>query len=135
MIRISLIFYLCCIFRAPIGQGYGLTETFAGAAFSEWDDTTVGRVGPPVPCCYIKVYHLVSFQENQPNLTIRSIKFWLSNYQSKKFKLICNGTNYVSQANGNKQFILTCSKPRYFSSKPRYFSSKQIQSALYMQNN
>lgn len=23
----------CC--RAPIGQGYGLTETFAGAAFSE----------------------------------------------------------------------------------------------------
>ncbi|GAB4859315.1 hypothetical protein Ancab_010777 [Ancistrocladus abbreviatus] len=39
---------------APIGQGYGLTETCAGAAFSEWDDTTVGRVGPPLPCCYIK---------------------------------------------------------------------------------
>ncbi|KAK7818763.1 long chain acyl-coa synthetase 8 [Quercus suber] len=40
---------------SPIGQGYGLTETFAGAAFSEFDDTTVGRVGPPLPCCYIKV--------------------------------------------------------------------------------
>ncbi|KAI5340038.1 hypothetical protein L3X38_019312 [Prunus dulcis] len=39
---------------APIGQGYGLTETFAGATFSEWDDTTVGRVGPPLPCGYIK---------------------------------------------------------------------------------
>ncbi|XP_027062596.1 long chain acyl-CoA synthetase 8 isoform X1 [Coffea arabica] len=45
---------------APIGQGYGLTETFAGAAFSEWDDTSVGRVGPPLPCCYIK---LVSWEE------------------------------------------------------------------------
>jgi len=45
-------------YRAPIGQGYGLTETFAGAAFSEWDDYSVGRVGPPLPCCYIKVCHI-----------------------------------------------------------------------------
>ncbi|XP_058112712.1 long chain acyl-CoA synthetase 8 [Magnolia sinica] len=45
---------------APIGQGYGLTETCAGAAFSEADDPTVGRVGPPVPCSYIK---LVSWEE------------------------------------------------------------------------
>ncbi|XP_057526905.1 long chain acyl-CoA synthetase 8 [Amaranthus tricolor] len=45
---------------APIGQGYGLTETCAGAAFTEWDDVTVGRVGPPLPCCYIK---LVSWEE------------------------------------------------------------------------
>ncbi|KAI3851080.1 hypothetical protein MKX03_001083 [Papaver bracteatum] len=44
----------------PIGQGYGLTETCAGAAFSEADDTTVGRVGPPLPCSYIK---LVSWEE------------------------------------------------------------------------
>ncbi|XP_047971621.1 long chain acyl-CoA synthetase 8 isoform X2 [Salvia hispanica] len=45
---------------APIGQGYGLTETCAGAAFSEADDISVGRVGPPLPCCYIK---LVSWDE------------------------------------------------------------------------
>ncbi|XP_059276678.1 long chain acyl-CoA synthetase 8-like [Lycium ferocissimum] len=45
---------------APIGQGYGLTETFAGAAFSEADDPSVGRVGPPLPCCYIK---LISWEE------------------------------------------------------------------------
>ncbi|KAL6498943.1 Long chain acyl-CoA synthetase 8 [Orobanche hederae] len=45
---------------APIGQGYGLTETCAGAAFSEWDDPSVGRVGPPIPCCYIK---LLSWEE------------------------------------------------------------------------
>lgn len=45
---------------AIIGQGYGLTETCAGAAFTEWDDPSVGRVGPPLPCCYIK---LVSWEE------------------------------------------------------------------------
>ncbi|KAF3655783.1 Long chain acyl-CoA synthetase 9, chloroplastic [Capsicum annuum] len=45
---------------APIGQGYGLTETFAGATFSEWDDPSVGRVGPPLPCSYIK---LVTWEE------------------------------------------------------------------------
>ncbi|KAK1272947.1 Long chain acyl-CoA synthetase 8 [Acorus gramineus] len=45
---------------ARVGQGYGLTETCAGAAFSEWDDSTVGRVGPPLPCGYIK---LVSWEE------------------------------------------------------------------------
>ncbi|KAF8753598.1 hypothetical protein HU200_011612 [Digitaria exilis] len=40
---------------APIGQGYGLTETCAGGTFSEYDDTSVGRVGAPLPCSYIKV--------------------------------------------------------------------------------
>lgn len=45
---------------AIIGQAYGLTETCAGAAFTEWDDPSVGRVGPPLPCCYIK---LVSWEE------------------------------------------------------------------------
>lgn len=50
------------ICRAPIGQGYGLTETCAGAAFSEADDISVGRVGPPLPCCYIKVYFLYALK-------------------------------------------------------------------------
>ncbi|KAM7271834.1 hypothetical protein ACFE04_031048 [Oxalis oulophora] len=45
---------------APVGQGYGLTETCAGGTFSEADDLTVGRVGPPLPCGYIK---LVSWEE------------------------------------------------------------------------
>ncbi|OIW14497.1 hypothetical protein TanjilG_12090 [Lupinus angustifolius] len=40
---------------APICQGYGLTETCAGAAFSDFDDISVGRVGPPLPCSYIKL--------------------------------------------------------------------------------
>ncbi|XWS15129.1 hypothetical protein CRYUN_Cryun35bG0067400 [Craigia yunnanensis] len=40
---------------APIGQGYGLTETCAGATFSEVDDTSVGRVGSPLPCSFIKL--------------------------------------------------------------------------------
>ncbi|KAF5791278.1 putative long-chain-fatty-acid--CoA ligase [Helianthus annuus] len=40
---------------APIGQGYGLTETCAGGTFSEYDDPSVGRVGAPLPCSYIKL--------------------------------------------------------------------------------
>nr|XP_010930884.1 long chain acyl-CoA synthetase 9, chloroplastic [Elaeis guineensis]XP_010930885.1 long chain acyl-CoA synthetase 9, chloroplastic [Elaeis guineensis] len=40
---------------APIGQGYGLTETCAGGTFSEYDDASVGRVGAPLPCSYIKL--------------------------------------------------------------------------------
>ncbi|XP_062182229.1 long chain acyl-CoA synthetase 9, chloroplastic-like isoform X2 [Phragmites australis] len=40
---------------APISQGYGLTETCAGGTFSEYDDTSVGRVGAPLPCSYIKL--------------------------------------------------------------------------------
>lgn len=53
-------------FGAPIGQGYGLTETCAGATFSEWDDTSVGRVGPPVPHCYVK---LVNWEEGNYKTT------------------------------------------------------------------
>lgn len=40
---------------APICQGYGLTETCAGGTFSDFDDASVGRVGPPVPCSFIKL--------------------------------------------------------------------------------
>ncbi|XP_042979176.1 long chain acyl-CoA synthetase 9, chloroplastic [Carya illinoinensis] len=40
---------------AAIGQGYGLTETSAGSTFSEVDDTSVGRVGAPLPCSFIKL--------------------------------------------------------------------------------
>lgn len=43
------------ISSAPIGQGYGLTETSAGATFSEVDDTSVARVGAPLPCSFVKV--------------------------------------------------------------------------------
>ncbi|GMH17168.1 hypothetical protein Nepgr_019009 [Nepenthes gracilis] len=42
-------------FGAPIGQGYGLTETCAGGSFTEFDDTSVGRVGAPLPCSFIKL--------------------------------------------------------------------------------
>ncbi|KAF5205941.1 Long chain acyl-coa synthetase [Thalictrum thalictroides] len=40
---------------APIGQGYGLTETCAGGTFSEYDDTSVSRAGAPLPCSFIKL--------------------------------------------------------------------------------
>ncbi|PRQ26538.1 putative long-chain-fatty-acid--CoA ligase [Rosa chinensis] len=38
-----------------IGQGYGLTETCAGGTFSEFGDTSVGRVGAPLPCSFVKL--------------------------------------------------------------------------------
>jgi long-chain acyl-CoA synthetase len=53
-------------FGAPIGQGYGLTETCAGGTFSEWDDISVGRVGPPVPHCFVK---LVNWEEGNYKIT------------------------------------------------------------------
>ncbi|KAH7352445.1 hypothetical protein KP509_19G045500 [Ceratopteris richardii] len=53
-------------FGAPIGQGYGLTETCAGATFSEWDDMSVGRVGPPAPQCYVK---LINWEEGGYRVT------------------------------------------------------------------
>ncbi|CAA6667667.1 unnamed protein product [Spirodela intermedia] len=40
---------------AAIGQGYGLTETCAGGTFSEADDISIGRVGAPLPCSFIKL--------------------------------------------------------------------------------
>jgi len=53
------------VFSAPIGQAYGLTETCAGGTFSDFDDTSVGRVGPPKPSTYVKVvidlFHLHTF--------------------------------------------------------------------------
>ncbi|XP_063942336.1 long chain acyl-CoA synthetase 9, chloroplastic-like [Daucus carota subsp. sativus] len=39
----------------PVVQGYGLTETCAAATFSEHDDTSIGRVGPPLSCAIIKL--------------------------------------------------------------------------------
>lgn len=38
-----------------------MTETCAGACFTEHDDPSVGRVGPPLPCCYIKVLSCVYY--------------------------------------------------------------------------
>ncbi|KAJ0976889.1 hypothetical protein J5N97_012363 [Dioscorea zingiberensis] len=40
---------------APIGQGYGLTETCAGGSFTEYGDVSVGRAGAPLPCSFIKL--------------------------------------------------------------------------------
>lgn len=48
-------YHIRAIGSAPIGQGYGLTETCAGGTFSEFDDTSVARVGAPLPCSFIKV--------------------------------------------------------------------------------
>ncbi|XP_048492553.1 long chain acyl-CoA synthetase 9, chloroplastic-like isoform X1 [Beta vulgaris subsp. vulgaris] len=53
--RKRLLAHLLSLPFAPIGQGYVLTETCAGGTFTEYDDTSVGRVGPPLPCSFIKL--------------------------------------------------------------------------------
>lgn len=55
LILVSHFNLILAVYSAPIGQGYGLTETCAGGTFSEFDDTSVGRVGAPLPCSFIKV--------------------------------------------------------------------------------
>ncbi|CAL9079558.1 unnamed protein product [Musa textilis] len=40
---------------ALIGQGYGLTETCGGGTFSDYDDTSVGHAGAPLPYSYVKL--------------------------------------------------------------------------------
>lgn len=47
-------FLLIC-FGCPVIQGYGLTETCAGATIADFDDVNVGHVGPPISCCEIKL--------------------------------------------------------------------------------
>jgi len=47
-------FLLVC-FGCPVIQGYGLTETCAGATLALLADTTVNHVGPPIACCEIKL--------------------------------------------------------------------------------
>eukprot|EP01130_Rhizamoeba_saxonica_P008300 TRINITY_DN335_c0_g1_i1.p1 TRINITY_DN335_c0_g1~~TRINITY_DN335_c0_g1_i1.p1 ORF type:complete len:790 (-),score=224.46 TRINITY_DN335_c0_g1_i1:696-3065(-) len=48
------------VFGCPVLQGYGLTETCAGACITNPADNTRGVVGPPLSCCEIK---LVSIED------------------------------------------------------------------------
>jgi long-chain acyl-CoA synthetase len=45
------------VFGVPIVQGYGLTETVAGATVQDFEDRTINTlsVGAPVPCCMLKL--------------------------------------------------------------------------------
>ena len=39
------------IFGCPVIQGYGLTETAAGATIMEFNDAENGHIGAPCGCC------------------------------------------------------------------------------------
>merc|ERR1712187_195262 len=43
------------VFRAPVRQGYGLTETCAGSCVGFWGDSSTGSVGPPVVSAVIRL--------------------------------------------------------------------------------
>ncbi|KAG6516609.1 hypothetical protein ZIOFF_027078 [Zingiber officinale] len=42
-------------FGATVAQAYGLTETCAGGTFQEADEISLGAVGAPLPCSYVKL--------------------------------------------------------------------------------
>jgi len=48
--------FIAVVFGCPVLQGYGLTETCAGCAISDFRESNVyGEVGPPLPCNEIKL--------------------------------------------------------------------------------
>jgi len=59
--------YLTCVFGCTIVQGYGLTETCAGATAGYLEDPTFGHVGAPMPCCEIKLVAVEDMPEYNPN--------------------------------------------------------------------
>lgn len=67
-------FLLVC-FGCPVIQGYGLTETCAGATIADFDDVDVGHVGAPIPCGEIKLVDVPDMnyysKNNQGEIAIR----------------------------------------------------------------
>jgi long-chain acyl-CoA synthetase len=59
--------FLTCVFGCTIVQGYGLTETCAGATAGYLEDSTFGHVGAPMPCCEIKLVSVDDMPEYDPN--------------------------------------------------------------------
>jgi len=47
--------FVSVVFGCPVMQGYGLTETCGGTSISHSIDRAFGKVGPPLPCCEIKL--------------------------------------------------------------------------------
>jgi len=47
--------FLRIVFCCPVLEGYGMTETAAGAAVTMPDDLTTGTVGPPLAVCEIRL--------------------------------------------------------------------------------
>jgi len=47
--------FLRIIFACPVLEGYGMTETSAGATITYADDLEPGTVGPPLPVCEIRL--------------------------------------------------------------------------------
>lgn len=52
--------YIQSVFKAPVRQGYGLTETCAGSCVGFWGDNSIGCVGPP---CVNAVIRLADWPE------------------------------------------------------------------------
>lgn len=58
--------FISTCFGSTVLQGYGLTETTAGATVMDVEDNIPGRVGAPLSSCYIK---LVNWEEGNYHVT------------------------------------------------------------------
>ncbi|XP_074582754.1 long chain acyl-CoA synthetase 9, chloroplastic-like [Curcuma longa] len=47
--------FISICFGATVAQAYGLTETCAGGTVQEADEISLGAVGAPLPCSYVKL--------------------------------------------------------------------------------
>lgn len=65
------------VLSCPLVQGYGLTETSSVVSCQNFDNNISGKVGPPLPCCEIKLVscsdlgYLVSSDPPQGEICVR----------------------------------------------------------------
>ncbi|CAE1256853.1 ACSL [Acanthosepion pharaonis] len=51
----NVLSFLRCVVGCVIVEGYGQTETHGVCSLQHIGDREIGEVGPPLPCCYIKL--------------------------------------------------------------------------------
>jgi len=134
-------FLLVC-FGCPVIQGYGLTETCAGATLEMLEDTTVGHVGPPIDCCEIKLVDVPDMEyftsSNPPRgeVAIRGDQVTLGYYKDKKktdedFKDGWFFTGDVGQWNPEGTLSIIDRKKNIFKlSQGEYIAAEKIEGVL-----
>src|SRR5690554_4000543 len=51
----EILSFLRVSFSCPVVEGYGQTECVSGCCIQNLEDTSVGHVGPPIPCNEVKL--------------------------------------------------------------------------------
>jgi len=59
--------FLKICFCCNVMEGYGLTENFAGACITPFEETQLGHVGRPLPCCEVKLQDVPEMNYSSKN--------------------------------------------------------------------